>query len=65
LTVLDVVAFLSSLTLFQLQAMLVLFSNGDPARVWGRRAPAERRAAALNQLTKWFGPEAAQPKLFV
>jgi monoamine oxidase len=43
------------------QAGLVAFIVGADARRWGARTEAERRAACLAQLERWFGPEARRP----
>eukprot|EP00435_Cladocopium_sp_Y103_P057784 s419_g20.t1 len=39
---------------------LVCFMNGAPAQTWSQRSQEERRAVLLQQLTKWFGPEAKE-----
>ena len=41
--------------------MLLAFVVGGPARDWAERDPAERRAAVLEGLVRWFGPDAAEP----
>jgi monoamine oxidase len=38
-----------------------VFINGDRAREWSGVDAPTRRAAVLEQLARWFGPEAAQP----
>jgi len=46
------------------QPALVTFSDGEVARVWGERSPAERRTAVLTELARFFGPQALQPTDF-
>jgi monoamine oxidase len=43
------------------QPALVTFSDGGVARDWGDRAPAERRQAVINELVRFFGPQAGRP----
>lgn len=43
------------------QACLLSFVVGRPARGWSDSPEGERREAILDQLTRWFGPEAASP----
>lgn len=45
-------------------AALVTFSDGQVAREWSPRTPAERRQAVLAELVRFFGPRAAQPSDF-
>jgi monoamine oxidase len=47
------------------QPALVTFSDGEAARVWGRRSPDERRGAVLDELARFFGPQALAPTDFV
>jgi monoamine oxidase len=47
------------------QPALVTFSDGEVARVWSERSPAERQQAVLNEFVRFFGPEAARPVAFV
>jgi monoamine oxidase len=42
--------------------VLVGFIEGDEARVWGRRSAAERRAAVIQCLVRYFGEPAARPR---
>jgi monoamine oxidase len=42
--------------------VLVAFIEGEQARVWGRRSPAERRVAVLDALGGFFGEPARQPR---
>jgi monoamine oxidase len=42
--------------------VLVGFIEGDQARAWSRRTPADRRAAILASLTGFFGERAGRPK---
>jgi monoamine oxidase len=44
---------------------LVSFSDGEVARVWGERSPAERRAGVLEEFSRFFGPQALTPTDFV
>ncbi|HEY1602953.1 MAG TPA: flavin monoamine oxidase family protein [Pirellulales bacterium] len=43
---------------------LVSFSDGEVARVWGERSPAERRAGVLEEFARFFGPQALAPTDF-
>jgi monoamine oxidase len=43
---------------------LVTFSDGEAARVWGERPAEERRRAVLDELVRFFGPQAARPTSF-
>lgn len=45
--------------------VLLGFIEGDEGRAWGQRSLAERRAATLDCLTRYFGPEAAHPSEYV
>jgi monoamine oxidase len=47
------------------QPALVTFSDGAVARLWSERSPEERKHAVLEELARFFGPEAAQPVAFV
>ncbi len=47
------------------QPALVGFILGDAARAWSGRPPEERRAAVLESLARFFGPEAARPTAYV
>jgi monoamine oxidase len=42
--------------------VLVGFIEGHEARAWGRRDPAERRAAVLDCLVRYFGERAGRPR---
>ncbi|MGD9720508.1 MAG: flavin monoamine oxidase family protein [Pirellulales bacterium] len=46
-------------------AALVTFSDGQSARDWADRSPAERQAAVLAEFVRFFGPQAARPIAFV
>lgn len=48
-----------------LQPSLVIFINGERAREWSARPPAERRAAVLAQLARYFGPRVLTPVSYV
>jgi monoamine oxidase len=41
--------------------VLLGFVFGDDGRVWGSKPAARRRAEALSQFVRWFGPQAAHP----
>jgi monoamine oxidase len=41
--------------------VLVAFIEADQGRVWGRATAADRRAAVLSCLARYFGPRAAEP----
>lgn len=41
--------------------VLLGFIEGDEARVWGRRTPDERRAAAVGCFVRYFGTRASSP----
>ena len=43
------------------QPALVTFSDGAAAREWSPRTPEERQQAVLNELVRFFGPQAAHP----
>jgi monoamine oxidase len=42
--------------------VLVGFIEGQDARAWGRRSPADRRAATLECLVRYFGEPAGRPR---
>jgi monoamine oxidase len=42
--------------------VLVGFIEGQDARAWGRRGPADRRAAILECLVRYFGEPAGRPR---
>jgi monoamine oxidase len=42
--------------------VLVGFIEGQDARAWGRRGPADRRAATLECLVRYFGEPACRPR---
>jgi monoamine oxidase len=44
---------------------LVVFIEGETARVWSARPPEERRRAVLADLARIFGPEAGSPADYV
>jgi monoamine oxidase len=44
---------------------LVAFINGLRASTWSSREPAERQAAVLQQLSRWFGPRALHPIAYI
>ncbi|MDX6669504.1 MAG: monoamine oxidase [Solirubrobacteraceae bacterium] len=41
------------------------FIGGDEARKHARLSAADKRAAVLNQLVSWFGPQAANPRTYL
>jgi monoamine oxidase len=43
---------------------LVAFLEGGPARAWSARPAEERRRAVIDDLTRLFGPDAAQPQAY-
>ncbi len=45
--------------------VLMGFVEGDEARAWSVRDPAERRAAVLRELAEYFGDQAAQPTEYI
>ena len=45
--------------------ILMGFIEGNEARIWGRRALEERRAAVLACLVRYFGEKAAQPYEYI
>ncbi len=45
--------------------VLMGFIEGDEARIWGRRAPEERKAAVLSCLARYFGEKALQPYEYI
>jgi monoamine oxidase len=45
--------------------VLLGFIEGQQARIWGRRSRSVRRAAVLESLTAYFGPQAASPRRYV
>ncbi|HUY79415.1 MAG TPA: FAD-dependent oxidoreductase, partial [Ktedonobacterales bacterium] len=45
--------------------ILLGFIEGDEGRAWGQRSAAERRAATLECLVRYFGPQAAHPTEYV
>jgi monoamine oxidase len=45
--------------------VLLGFIEGQQARIWGRRSKRARRAAVLESLTAYFGPQAASPRRYV
>jgi monoamine oxidase len=45
--------------------VLMGFIEGKEARVWARRAEAERRDAVIGCFTRYFGPAAARPRQYV
>jgi monoamine oxidase len=47
------------------QPALVTFSDGEVARVWGARSPEDRRQGVLDELARFFGPEALEPSDFI
>jgi monoamine oxidase len=47
------------------QPALVTFSDGEVARVWGERSPDERRRGVLDELARFFGPQALEPSDFI
>jgi monoamine oxidase len=47
------------------RGILVGFIEGDDGRRWARRTAAERRAAFVACLVRYFGPQAADPLEFV
>jgi monoamine oxidase len=47
------------------QPALVSFSDGEAARVWSERSADERRAAVLDELARFFGPQARAPTDFL
>ncbi len=47
------------------QPALVTFSDGAVSVEWGQRTAQERRQAVLAELTRFFGPQAAEPTDFV
>ena len=47
------------------QPALVSFSDGEVARVWGEKPADERRVAVLDELARFFGPQARAPTEFV
>jgi monoamine oxidase len=46
------------------QPALVSFSDGEVARQWSGRTPEERRRAVIDELVRFFGPQAATPTDF-
>lgn len=46
-------------------AALVTFSDGDAARQWSPLPPDERRRAVLEELARFFGPQALEPEAYI
>lgn len=44
---------------------LVAFIVGEPARAWGARSPEDRRRAVIDDLVRFFGPEASHTVAYV
>lgn len=47
------------------KGVLLGFVFADQGRIWGPRPQAQRKAAALQQFTTWFGPQAANPTMYL
>ncbi|GCE23061.1 flavin monoamine oxidase family protein [Dictyobacter kobayashii] len=47
------------------QGVLVGFVHGDKALLWSTRSAEERRAELLNCFSRFFGPQAGQPKEYL
>ncbi len=46
------------------QGALLTFSDGEVARQWSGRTPEERQRAVLDELVRFFGPQAGNPTDF-
>jgi len=45
--------------------VLLGFLEGQEARAWARRSPADRQAAVTGCFVRYFGPQAARPRQYV